>query len=377
MLRKLKSRRRADSIVSEPRRPRETRWDALVYLAILLAFFAVLANYAIGDRIFLRAHGLVLRDRIVLAPTSLVKITRIDVSPGDPVAPGQEVMRAESVEVLNRLADFSLRAAELDERVAALATRLTEAREAIPVLESRRADLLVESDRLSARRLRGPSTPERVAAVSRSTARVRPEDALSQDTLDRLEDLAQKTHLTDLRLTEARTRLAGIAAELSAAREARIDARDAVRDLSAYYEGGAIHSPVHGLVGDTVPAPGEVFRPGEPMATLLHGPTFVLAFLPPGHLFRIREGTRVRIVGATTTRIGTIDAVLPVSKSIPDEFRTAFRIDETRQMARIRLEEGTDLPVFSSVRVTRDHRLARWFTGAAKQAPRSMTADAP
>ena len=331
MIRKLKSRRRADSQRNETRQWGRS-WDRAIYLAVLAFFAIIMLDYAAGDRVIMRAHGLVLRDRDVIEPTSLVRITQVHVRPGEAVAPGDILIEAQSFAVLDRLAELSMREAELTERQAALAARTRLAERLKPIYAARLSDMEARQvDLAGARR-----TPLRA----------------------RLDSAERDLHDAQVDLARADVQIVSSAEEGSAVATARREARGAIADLTVHYDEGRHRAAVIGVVGDAVPARGEVFAPGEPMLTVLHGPAYVLAYLPDTYLFGIEVGDRVRVSGGVTggpiAHGGVISEILPVSSSLPDEFRNAFRIDETRQMARIALDAGHPFPAFSAVTATRE-----------------------
>ena len=115
------------------------------------------------------------------------------------------------------------------------------------------------------------------------------------------------------------------------------------------------------------------------------GTPHVLAYLPENYVFGIDAGDRVIVTNGTMRHQGVIEAILPVSKSIPDEFRTAFRLDESKQMARVALDPNSPFPVQSPVRITKKldvidrgkQRLEEMKSVVSKQAQRlreSLTA---
>lgn len=328
MISRLKTRPRVDSATSEPRRARYN-WDRLVYLVLLGAFVLAMLNYALGDRLILRAHGLVLYERDVLEATSLVRVSEVHVRPGERVEAGDVLLEAQSFEILGRLADLAMREAELAERQAALRSRIDVAERLLPVQRARLADVEARQDDLAGRKRVGPAT----AAMREATGR--------------------DVHDARIGLARVEVEASSLPREDAAISAARAQARGAIGQLEAHYAGGVHRSGTSGVVGDTVPARGEVFRPGEPLLTVLSGRPYVLAYLPEAHLFAVRTGTRVRLTGSHVTHLGTVTRILPVSQSLPDEFRNTFKLDETRQLARIRLDDAAPFPAFSAVRIAR------------------------
>lgn len=325
MIKRLKTRPRMDSFEREERKPRQ-HWDRFVYLGLLAAFGLGILNYIAGDKVFLRADGLVLQTRNVVEATSLIQIRDVRVAPGQSVQKGEVLLQAQSYEVIDRLSQLSLLEADLAEREAALRKESTLAKNLLPLIKARNEELAATS-----------TTSKRAQVSGRTSSR-------RQTAIERL-------YVANVELETFTAEINGLAEELKAVVEARRRARKAVKDLSNHYNEGIYHVRSDGTVGDTVPAVGEVFNPGEPMLTVLSGKPYVLAYLPQAYLFNIVPGDSVVVIGGNIRRMGTIVRILPVSQSVPDEFRNAFRLDETRQLARIELKEGIQFPTFSAVRI--------------------------
>lgn len=328
MIKKLKNRPRSDSFDREPQRVRR-QWDRLVYLVMLAGFLTALLNYTVGDLVFLRADGLVLRTRGVVAATSLVQVRSIDVTPGQRVHAGDRLLHAESFEILDRIAEFSILEAELAEREAALRTQMGLAESLLPLIQKRAVELKEIDTALDGARVSGLVTATRRESVT------------------------ENLYDTNVELITLTAQFQGFAVELAAVIKARSQARQALDDLTKHYASGVYRAGTVGVIGDTVPALGEVFNPGEPILTVMSGKPYILAYLPSRHLFPVRPGDRVNVTGGTLRRQGMIERILPVSQSVPDEFRNAFRLDETLQLARISLDSGEDFPIFSTVHIRR------------------------
>ncbi len=324
----LKKRLRSDTQVNEPRRAPHS-WDRIVYLLLLTGFFLGVANYLFGDRVFLRADGLVLRDRHSIESTYIVRVTDIMVKPGQRVDVGDRVFRAESTAILDQLAELSVRNAEIDERLAALRNRKHVVEQMLPVVERRAQELAETRHRIGS------------ASLARLVTSARTESI--QDQVLTVESELQRLTALDSGLTK----------EIEAVSVAREHAQSGITRLSKHYDDGFRFTPVTGVVDYSVPSDGEVFNPGEPIMSVLSGDPYVLTYLPRKYLFSLEVGDTVRIHYGKTSAIGLIDAILPVSQSVPDEFHNAFRARERRQLARISLPPDFDVPASATVRVTR------------------------
>lgn len=327
MIRKLRHRPRSDNQVNQARR-RGGRWARRVYLAMVAALLVAISDYAWGDMVFLRADGVVVRDRVTVASTSRVRIEAVHVRGGQNVAAGDPLVQVESTEILNRIADLTLRHAELAQREAELHARLNKATALRPLAESHAAEMSEGIVRLRAGVSSGIVTGERY------------EDAMREhfDAQRRFADLTVDADALD----------AGIAALA----EARLIAAEALDDLVSHYSEGETVATVPGAVGSDVPEVGEVYGAGAPLLSIHTGEPYVLAYLPATYLFTIEEGMSVRISDGRNAANGRIAEILPISKTLPAEFRTAFQPGDTRQLARITFDGAQPFPARASVRIT-------------------------
>ena len=108
----LKKRLRPDNIPSEQRVMRG-RTGRTIYLLLLSAFALTVLNYLFGDYFLLHADGLVLRDQHVVATTYVARVEGVDVTEGQAVDEGHSLLKLQSTEILERLADLSTKRAEL------------------------------------------------------------------------------------------------------------------------------------------------------------------------------------------------------------------------------------------------------------------------
>ena len=121
-MRRLRKRPRADKLENQKRK-QASNIGRRVYLAILVLFALSMGNYMWGDFFILRGNGLVLRDQAVVAATFVARVSDVLVKEGQSVHKGDVLMKLESTEVLERLANLSIRGAELSQRAAELQLR--------------------------------------------------------------------------------------------------------------------------------------------------------------------------------------------------------------------------------------------------------------
>ena len=330
MLRSLKKRPRPDTLQNDVRRSGGVV-GRRVYLGLLAVFFLGVANYLWGDFLMLRGDGLVVRDRTVVAATFVARVAEVDVAEGQMVKEGDHLLRIESAEVLERLADLSIRQAELAQRAAAFQLRSEVATQLLP-MATRHAqetdDLLVRFDKL---------------AGTGIISATRHQEALRASFVAREERVRLDA--------EQRTLQTQIAALDEAARDAAV----AIADLQRHYADGLVVATRGGAVGARVPSVGSVYRAGEPMLSIYSGDAYVLTYLPSRYLFQIEPGMKVAVTSGRHHGKGVISAILPVSDALPQEFQNTFKPRDRNQLARIRLDDPAAFPVFEKVTISRSY----------------------
>ncbi|MCW2309106.1 HlyD family secretion protein [Rhodobium gokarnense] len=325
-MRSLKKRPRADTIANQERKGR-SRPGRHIYFALLVVFSFAVANYVWGDLVMLRGGGLVLRDKTVIAATFVARVAKVDVSEGQTVGEGDTLLRIESTEVLERLAELSIRQAELAQQAATFQLRSAVARQLLPLAARRETEtskVLVRFDDMSDR---GLLTSTRYEEALRANFNARQ---------DRVK-LATETET--------------LAAQISALEEARADAARAVADLMSHYAGGVIRAPAGGTVGARVPSIGSVFRAGDPILSVYSGEAYVLTYLPRRYLLPIEAGMEVTVSSGRHRSDGVITDILPVSDALPREFQNTFKPRDRNQLARIRLADPGVFPVYEKVEI--------------------------
>lgn len=327
MIRKLRNRPRADDLVNQQRKA--TNFSGrMIYLGLLGVFALALLNFLFGDFFLLRADGQVVRDRTTIAATYIARIEAVGVTQGQSVAPGDTVLRVQSAEMLERLAELSAGRARLAAKAAELRIREETVSRLLPIAEKRAAEtekVLAQFEELSGSKL---------------VTSARYDDALraryeAQEALVRLQ--AEKKSLSQ---------------ELDALDEARSDAEKALTDLRAHYAEGTVRAPVKGAIGTAVPVAGDVYRPGEPMLSIYSGDAYVLAYLPRRYLFPIEAGMEVTVASGRQSATGVIEQILPVTDALPQEFQNTFKPRDRSQLARIRLSNPAAFPLHEKVELS-------------------------
>ncbi len=327
MLKSLRKRPRPDALKTEQRRSTNAT-GRFVYFFLLLAMLLVGANFLFGDLIFLRADGLVLRDKSTVSTTYLARVEAVDVKPADTVEQGAVILRLQSMEVLERLADLSSRNASLAAKAADFNVRSETIEKLRPLAERREretARILKKFDELSHVKLITPARHD-IALRARFEA---------QRSLVRFE-------------AEGRA----LKEELAALRAAQSDAEAALADLRAHYADGVVQAPVNGAIGTSVPAVGDVYNPGDTILSIYSGVPYILAYLPRRYLFPIRPGTRVKATSGRMSAMGVISKILPVTGALPKEFQNSFKPRDRSQLARIQFDAPPPFPLHAKIKVT-------------------------
>ena len=138
-MRALKKRVRPDNMSNDVRVTRGS-FGRVVYLVLLAVFSLGVANYLFGDVIIFRADGLVLRDENVVATTFVARVVKVDVAQGETVHQGAPLLQLLSFEILERLADLSIKRAELVAKATEFRIRTETVAQLLPLAERREAE---------------------------------------------------------------------------------------------------------------------------------------------------------------------------------------------------------------------------------------------
>lgn len=323
-MRPLKNRQRPDNIPNEKRVMR-SKTGRTIYLGLLFVFGLVVANYLFGDFLLLKADGLVLRDRNVIATPYVARIESVDIREGQDVDAGRVLLNLQSTDILERLADLSTKRAELVAKATDFKIRSANVAQLLPLAE-RRADQAISTikqfDDLAAAKLVTSARYQEALKVSYEANR------------DRVSLKTQRNVLEE---------------ELESLDGALEDAADAISRVEALYADGTVRSPVSGSIGATIPSVGNVYRPGEPILSVYSGEPYVLAYLPRRYLFPISVGMNVHVTDGRQSATGVITEILPVTDTLPKEFQNTFKPSDRNQLAKIHLEGHKPFPLNQKV----------------------------
>lgn len=328
MVKMLRRRPRPDTLLNEKRRMTNYA-GRLVYLALLVALMLAGLNYLFGDFVYFRADGLVLRHKTVIASTYVARVEDVAVAQGSKVSKGDVLLRLQSAELLERLADLSARRAQLAAREVDFRIRAATVAQLLPLAQKRENQAAGTVDKFEELLGSGFAT-----SLSYGTALRTSFDAQQDSVRLVIQDQALKE-------------------ELSMLERARHDADTALENLKDHYGGGVVRSTVDGTVGASVPSVGNVYRPGESILTVHWGEPFVLAYLPRRYLFSINVGQEVAVSDGRHEVTGIISEILPITAALPSEFQNTFKPRDRNQLAKIRFSSPAPFSLHDKVTIKR------------------------
>jgi len=324
----LKKRLRPDNIPSEQRVMRG-RTGRTIYLLLLSIFGFTVINYMFGDYVLLEADGLVLRDQHVVATTYVARVDSVDVTEGQTVEAGNPLVKLQSTEILERLADLSTKRADLVAQETDFKVKAASVAQLLPLAERRVAEAvntIKQFDTLAAAKLVTAARYQEALRVNYEASH------------DRVNLITQRQVLEK---------------ELSSLDDALADADDAIAKLKGLYADGIVRSPVSGSIGASVPFVGNVYRPGEPILSIYAGGPYVLVYLPRRYVFPIYVGMELRLTDGRDVAGGIITEILPVTDTLPKEFQNTFKPSDRNQLAKIKLTTPSAFPLNQKVSVSR------------------------
>lgn len=319
MITQLRKRPRLDNLKTEKRRRKGSigRW---VYIALLLGLGVWLANLAIGDVLFFRADGFVMRSKREAAAPFVARVVELYVDTGQQIEKGQPLARLDSPEITRHIAQLSIQVADLEIRMGDLRTRAKVLERLLPFARKRSqmaSEAMARIDTAEGKQL---ATSQRVTAAAKEEF----------ESMEELQRLSAEYDMINAQLTELDAALT--------------NARATYAKLVETYADGLVVAAESGTVAAVPAAVGSVVREGEPLIELLSGPSYILAYARPGGLYEVRSGDPVVARYGLRELPGAIAEILPIATMLPDEFQRAFRPKERAQVIKIHIPEGVQVP---------------------------------
>jgi multidrug resistance efflux pump len=325
----IRKRPRLDALLNQ-QRANTLAWGRRFYIVLLAILGIGLVNYFIGDAVFLRADGILLTDRQIVAATFPAKVAAVHVKEGDVVAKGAVLVELQSAEMLKEIADLGLRNADLAVREEQLRARIATVSALLPLADRNAREgkqAVARIDTISERGLVSTLNMNQALATGYDTAVKLAELRIESDVLGKELLLVQQTH--------------GRASQ-------------ALSQLEDFYDRGLIRAMAPGVVGSRVPVAGQVAKFGDELLQIYEDKAYVLAYLPDIYLFAVKPGDRVEVSGGagSQTVSGTVDAILGVADALPPEFQNTFRPRDRSRLIRIGLPKDHGFAISQKVRVT-------------------------
>ncbi len=331
---RFKTRGDADAMVRPPRRGRR-RAGRAVYFLLLAGFVLYLVDVLVGSFFFLRAPGLLMTDRFVIAASYTARVINIQVHAGEVVARGDVIGRLDSSEMLSTISGLVAQQASLSARQDELTARVRTISALLPVAR----------DRLAA-------AETNAVAVATATSKGFASKTFQGEIIRELYDARREKVSMEAEAGSIQDQIDGLRRSLTEIDRALEQSRQAYAD-------GAIISDVDGVIGARVPNPGSVYRAGDPLLDILNGAPYVLAYLPTERLFGVSRGQRVVVTDGTKSVGGVIERIDTVADYLPPEFQSTFQPNEKQQVARVLLDGANPFPMLSKVYVTSSWSPAR------------------
>ena len=337
---KLSKRTRFDNLHNEVRR-RGNSWDRIIYFGLVGAFLVWAFDMFAGDAVYLRAEGLVLRERTVIATQFTSQVASLTVSDGSEVKRGQVVAQ--------------LRSEEVEQTLARLSSDITNAL-------TRRSALSVRADVIESMKA---SAEQNYAAAHENNVRTQELIQARLITNRRASESQDSEFRTNQTLAQMQAEQIGIKRDLPQLEAAIIEATSARERLKKNYNDGKIIAPADGIVGSLPVRTGSVARTGEPLMDLYFGEPYVLAHIPEGAMYDMQVGDLVNVKVGLKSYDGHISRILPVSSQLPQYFQDTMRPPSRAQVMHITFEPGQQVPtLFSKPKISSRGFLPRWLSQA-------------
>ena len=310
-------------------------WKRLRRLAIhcglLVCAVSATVFYMSGgvSGIVLRADGLVLRERVAVAPAFEGRVAKVFVRPGDHVEMGQRIAVVKSVAISRTLADLAAEKARLMGKIAELGARRQVITDTLSLAKSSAAETASYLNELNKARAAG-------LAINKS-----------------VQEMTSASLLATERVASMQAEQRSLSAELDADRIALAEASSAYDELSATYADGILYASAGGDIGASVAPVGQALSTGSGgVADIFTGESFVLAYVPDAYLFDLSEGQTVGVRVRHEVLNGRIDRILPLAEPLPSDLQAPNRMLERGRLVRIALIDPNQLPVEQHVQVT-------------------------
>jgi multidrug resistance efflux pump len=136
MIKAIRKRARPDNLKNQVRAGGQS-FARKLYFYCIVGLFVSLGWTFTGHWFFLDAEGIVTKERTIIAPDYAARVLSIHVKSGDVVKPGTVIATLQSREVLDSIAEFTTRRAQLTTRESQIIARMVTIRDVMPIAEER------------------------------------------------------------------------------------------------------------------------------------------------------------------------------------------------------------------------------------------------
>jgi multidrug resistance efflux pump len=346
---RLRRRPRFDTLQNEIRK-RGRSWGRWVYLGLLCGFALWAFDLFLGNLVYFRAEGLVMRDRVVLATQFPAAVKELTVQEGSEVKANEFVAQVRSQSVEESFAKLSAETMDGLTRSAQLKIR-DKVNEAIAGMADRRHKE-AQAARVATESLRD----QQLVTIGRRAELVKSEleSAQSQSEIEAERRALQET-LPDLE-------------------SAVSSSKQAIERLRETYADGVVESPADGVVGYLHVSKGSVVRPGDPLMEIFTGPPYVLAYVPEGGLYELQPGDGIKIRIGFNTYSGQVSRLYPIAGQLPKEFQNTFQPVTRARIVRIEFDPTNQYPsLFTKTSLSAAGWPPAWFARMIRSATGSVT----
>jgi len=320
---RLRRRPRYDTLQNEVRR-RGRSWGRWIYLGLLCGLLLWIADMFIGDLVYFRAEGLVMRNRVVLATQYPAEVSKLNVEEGSPIETGEILAQVRSQKIEETLAQLYSDMVNGISRATDLEVRNQVYKAIYPMTQRRYTE--AHAARRASEALRDQGLIDNVRRADLLKSEI--ESALEQMKIE----AEQKTIDDNM-------------PELNAAVTA---SKEAIKRLRDVYADGVLKAPDNGVVGYLHVAQGSVVQPGEPLMELFTGDSYILAYVPEGALYSLQPGDPIKIKVGLNTYFGKVGRLYPVAGQLPEEFQNTFQPVSRAQIVRVEFDPGQERPALFS-----------------------------
>jgi HlyD family secretion protein len=332
---------RLDPNVPDPVESRRRAAGRLVRSAYALGVFGVIGFFVVyfgAPFVFLSGPGTVTSPRYVISLPYTVQVSRMNVTPGASVKPGDEIGQVRSPEQDTIVSTYMRSLAEIAGQSAELRVKARVAKES---LEPARSYQRETEDAL-----------ERVEAMTSTT------------TTFRMEILRERASArTNVVTKEAESAEASV--QLLSLDAFAQQIRDRLNEVERNFAGGRVSAPIGGIISTGLAHVGQSLVAGAPVTEILDpNDVYVDWYIPNERLIDPKVGKEVLVLFGNRRIPGKIAEILPVSAVFAGtQAQVALRDRPATQIARVRFDPDASPPALNSTVNVHMHytKLSAWI----------------